>query len=364
MAPDRECGRFAPGQYRAAAGRRRRMPSRNHYGKRRLSQTQAILVLLFVAAVLIGAYLIALRIEESQRNPDPIGDADARHAFDVTYVDNGRTYRQKSSVTSILLLGIDNRDAGRSGVGQRGGGQADFLRLIVIDRAEHKVSQLAIDRDTVAEMAVLGVRGDVAGYRKDNICLAHYYGDGKEKSCELTRDAVSKLLLGARIDFYLSMNMDGIAAFNDAIGGVTVTLEDDFSAADPAWTPGAQVTLSGAQAETFVRSRMSVGDGTNESRMRRQQQYISQAVHVLQERIQEDENFIGHLFDTLSPYLVSGISRAQLVNEAYNARDYSRPAVLTIAGEHRVDDDGFMQFWPDEAQLKETALKLLYSPVI
>ena len=42
---------------------------------------------------------------------------------------------------------------------------------------------------------------------------------------------------------------------------VTVTIEDDFK--DPALKMGEKVTLRGSQAETFVRSRMSVGDGTN-----------------------------------------------------------------------------------------------------
>ncbi len=41
---------------------------------------------------------------------------------------------------------------------------------------------------------------------------------------------------GKNIDFYLAMSLDGISVLNDLAGGVTVTLEDDFSAADPAMT--------------------------------------------------------------------------------------------------------------------------------
>ena len=46
------------------------------------------------------------------------------------------------------------------------------------------------------------------------------------------RDAVSRLLQGENIDFYLAASLD-ISVLNDLAGGVTVTLEDDFSAADP-----------------------------------------------------------------------------------------------------------------------------------
>ncbi|MCR4885718.1 MAG: LCP family protein [Clostridiales bacterium] len=330
---------------------------------RRLSKTQVILILAAAAAILIGVYCFLLQLEQNGRNPEPTGDPNARYASDVTVEYDGRTYRQKRAVTTILLMGIDTHGDERTNVGERGGGQADFLRLLVLDREEKKICQLAIDRDTMAEFTILGVLGDVAGTRVDNISLSHYFGDGKEKSCELTRSAVSKLLLGARIDFYVAMNLDGVPVFNDALGGVTVTLEDDLSSVDPSWTPGTTVTLQGSQAEAFVRARRTVGDGTNESRMRRQQQYVSQAVRLMQDRVQEDENFIGHMFDVLSPYLVAGISRSQLVNEAYNARNYAHVPVISLAGEHRIGEEGFMQFWPDEDKLRETVLDLLFYQV-
>ena len=87
------------------------------------------------------------------------------------------------------------------------------------------------------------------------------------------REAVEGLLLGESIDFYVAMNMDGISELNDLAGGVTVTLEDDFSSIDPAMAKGTTLTLHGDQAETFVRSRMTVGDGTNASRMERQEAF-------------------------------------------------------------------------------------------
>ncbi len=336
---------------------------RRHRHQRRLSKAQAILIPILVLAVLGIAYYIGIRTEEDHRNPDPVGDADAIHAYDVTIDYEGHTYRQRSNVTSILLMGIDKEKTGTTSVGQRGGGQADFLRLIVIDRGNKTVSQLPIDRDTLAEITVLGVTGNVAGIRWDNISISHYFGDGKEKSCELTRDAVSRLLFGTRIDFYLAMNLDGIDTFNDELGGVTVTLEDDFTGIHPEWTKGAKITLKGSDAETFVRSRRSIGDGTNESRMRRQQQYLSEAMKILADKVQEDSDFIGHMFDALSPYLVSGIRRDRLVTEAYNARNYSRPAAYSITGEHRIGEDGYMKFIPDENNLKETIIKLFFQQI-
>lgn len=339
------------------------MPGHHHKGRSRLTPAQAVLVIVLAAAVLGTAWYFGIKTEEGSRNPDPVGDSEARHAYDVTIEYDGHTYRQRSNVTSILLMGIDQEEIGTTSVGQRGGGQADFLRLVVIDRGNKTVSQLAIDRDTMAEITILGITGNVAGTRTDNISISHYFGDGREKSCELTREAVSRLLFGTRIDFYLAMNLKGVETFNDAIGGVTVKLKDDLTVLDPSWTEGAEIRLDGSNAATFVRSRMTVGDGTNVSRMQRQQQYLSEAVKILSDKVQADTNFVGHLFDTMSPYLVSGIRRDRLVSEAYNAKNYSRPAAYSIPGEHIIGERGFMEFWPDEKALKETVLKLFFQQV-
>ena len=135
----------------------------------------------------------------------------------------------------------------------------------MIDSKDKTVRQLKIDRDTMAEVTVLGMLGNPVGTTQMQISLAHGFGDGKEESCGYARDAVSRLMQGENIDFYLAMSLDGISVLNDLAGGVTVTLEDDFSAADPAMTKGATLTLQGDQAEIFVRRRMDIGEGTNEA---------------------------------------------------------------------------------------------------
>ena len=162
------------------------------------------------------------------------------------------------------------------------------------------------------------------------------------------------------MDFYLAMNMDGIAALNDLAGGVTVTLEDDFSALDPAMTKGTTLTLHGEQAEIYVRSRRSVGVGTNEARMARQEQYVARLFALLDARLKTDPDASGALFDRLSAYLTCNMSRGRLVNAVWAAKDYARMEPLRIAGEHRIGGDGFMQFYADEASLYEAVLKLFY----
>ena len=337
------------------------MPTHHTGMHGRISKRRVILAAAAGLAVLVGLFFLFQYLEDTQKKPDPTGDYNTRHQYDETVERNGHTYRKKTNLTTILLLGIDDYGKSETAVINRAGGQADFLRLLIIDEREKKISQLAIDRDTMTPITILGVLGGRAGTRTEQISLSHAFGNGKEQSCELTREAVENLLLGIRIDYYIAMNLDFVAQLNDALGGVTVTIEDDFK--DPALKMGEKVTLRGSQAETFVRSRMSVGDGTNVSRMRRQQQYIESAAQVFSNKLHQDENFVGALYDELTPYMVKNISKGRLVLEAYDAKDYARPAVYQLAGEHKTGDDGFTEFHADEKKLEETVLQLFYDPL-
>lgn len=309
-------------------------------------------------ALLIGLYLGGEWLEDRNKKPETSGDYTMRYAYSGLLEYEGTTYRRRSNITTVLLMGID-KAAGSISRGYRNGGQADFIRLLVLDAGAKKLTQIQIDRDTMTPITVLGVLGDKAGMRTAQICLAHGFGDGKKQSCELAVEAVSNLLCGIPIDFYMSMNLDGISTINDLLGGVEVTLEDDFTALDPVMTQGTTLTLMGDQAEYYVRSRASIGVGTNEARMVRQEQYISKATEMLSERISDDQEFIGMVYDELSPYLVTDINRGRLINIAWAAKDYERASIIKPEGYHEVAD-GFMQFHADEAALQRVIVELFY----
>ena len=151
----------------------------------------------------------------------------------------------------------------------------------------------------------------------------------------------------------MALDMGGITALNDALGGVTVTLEDDFSALDPEMRKGATITLRGRQAEYFVRGRMNVGDGTNASRMRRQQAFIRGAEEMIRQGMKEDMNYIGKLYDALDGHVQTDIERGWLINRAYACRDYQIPDVKTLAGSRAIGEDGFVEFHADADALSD-----------
>lgn len=328
--------------------------------KRARLRKRDILVIISVALlVFVGLYFGAQWLEDRNAKPEPRGDYQLRYEDEQVTV-KGVKYRQKKNLTTLLFMGIDRASDDEQGVGNRNGGQADFLRLIVIDQADKTISQIQIDRDTMTPITVLSVLGNRSGTRTLQICLSHGYGDGKEQSCQFTVDAVANMLFNVPINGYIAMNLDGINVLNDALGGVTVTLEDDFSHIDPAMTKGKTLTLMGEQAEIFVRSRMSMEVGTNEARMIRQQQYLSQMMDLLHEKVTADSEFVGKLFDDLSPYLITNVSRAQMINDAWISRNYERKPLYVPEGTHAIGADGYLEFHVDEDALEQLVLELFY----
>ncbi|MGN0779384.1 MAG: LCP family protein [Aristaeellaceae bacterium] len=317
--------------------------------------------LLILLILLIGGYQAGRWLETRNNQPEARGDYQQRLSYEPAIEVDGVRYRQRKDVKAILLMGIDQASDSQP-IGYRNGGQADFLELIVFNDTDKTMTRLQIDRDTMTPVTVLGVLGKRSGVRTLQICLSHGFGDGGIQSCELTVEAVSNLLMGAPIADYIAVSMDGISVLNDAVGGVTVTLEDDFSHLDPAMTPGTTLTLQGEQAELFVRSRMSVGVGTNEARMVRQQVYMSALAQLLGEKIKEDKAFVGTLYDALEPYMVTSLSRGLMINTAWAAKDYTT-TVMKLEGVHQIGTDGFMEFLPDESMIQTTVLELFYQKI-
>ena len=88
--------------------------------------------------------------------------------------------------------------------------------------------------------------------------------------------------------------------------------------------------------ELYVRSRRSIGVGTNEARMARQEEYLSRLFALLDARQKEDREFVGTVYDALDAYLVTDLSRGQMINEAWSASGYERTALIRPEGVHQV----------------------------
>ena len=78
------------------------------------------------------------------------------------------------------------------------------------------------------------------------------------------------------------------------------------------------------------------------------------------EGMNQDLDFVGTLFDSLSTYMTTDINRGWLINKAYDSRAYQRLDARIIAGSHRTGEDGFTEFWVDEDALNNLLTSIYF----
>jgi LCP family protein required for cell wall assembly len=192
------------------------------------------------------------------------------------------------------------------------------------------------------------------------LCLAQSYAPIRGYGGTNTVKSVEKLLHGIKIDHYVTLDIDAVPVMNDTVGGVEVTLHDDFSMYDPEMAAGETIRLEGKQAEFFVRGRMTVADGTNQSRMTRQEEYITSFIAQFREVSKEDPNKLAEILDKISEYMETDASRDTLIYDASAYEDYSWQAMKNLEGTHTVDEHRFAEFWVEPAALKDLVLDIWF----
>ena len=277
-----------------------------------------------------------------------------------TLVREDVSYFPRQDITVVLVMGIDQYGPVSDSEAYNNRGAADMVMLLVFDEKNEVCNVLHLNRDTMLEMPVLGIGGREAGTYYGQLALSHTYGSGLEDSCENTRNTVSNFLYGITIDHYVAMNMDAISILNDAVGGVTVHVTEDFSQVDPSIGKGT-VTLKGEQAIHFVRTRKDVGDQLNLSRIDRQQDYIDGFVDAFRTKQEQEAEFIARAYEEVSPYLVTDCSVNAVSGMIDRYGDYAIGEVVSPEGRNVIGEEYF-EFYVDEEKLDDLILRLFYAP--
>ena len=185
-------------------------------------------------------------------------------------------------------------------------------------------------------------------------------GFDQQVRAENTVDAVSHLLGDQTIDGYAMVNMGAIQVVNDMVGGVTVTIEDDFSDVDPSMKKGETVTLMGEQAEKYVRSRKEISDGSNQNRMSRQSTYEEAFKPAFRNKCAENSKFPLEVYHAMEDYMTTNISAKKFCRLAILMSDENQDEKVAISGTYGLDEDGWQTFTPDADSLQEAILELFY----
>ncbi|MFF9074969.1 LCP family protein [Streptomyces sp. NPDC014872] len=241
-----------------ATGRRRKKPSRRR-------RTAVIAAWTLVGAVALGGGGLALAYFDLNGNLKAVDINAALGKDRPDNVDNGSQ--------DILVLGSDSRSGANAAYGtDEGTARSDTAMVLHIDKGHRTASVVSIPRDTLVTRpdCVGDTTGQlVAGEQRAMFNTAYEVGG---PACAVkTVEAMS----GIRMDHYLEVDFTGFKKLIDELGGVKITtttaIHDPKSHLD--LPPGTHV-LNGEQSLGLVRTRKSVGDGSDLGRIQLQQAFI------------------------------------------------------------------------------------------
>lgn len=320
-----------------------------------------LIILLIAIAVVIAGFVIVELVTNAKAKPKyeqvRVDELDALDYLEY----NGNIYEQNPNLQFILCVGLDSY-SNNTQDSYKNDELADCIVLLALDKNNKTVLPIQINRDTMTNFHVLGIGGRITNDTFGQIALSHTYGSGDIDSLVNVKDAVSELMCGVKIDYYMSLTMDAVGMINDKAGGVTVLVEDDFSGVDDTLIQGQEVTLFGDHALTFVRSRSGLNDSTNLNRLNRQKVYLRALYDTCKKKVETDQDFVSNSLNSITEYIIANTNIYGLSDIGNTLLDYKLLDAVQLKGEAKKGDT-YMEFYPDETSLKEFCINTFYKEV-
>ncbi|MGW2731456.1 LCP family protein [Streptomyces sp. NPDC001494] len=245
------------GQTPASGGRRRPQRGRRRWGRIVLLS----LLVLVLAAGGIGYWLYS-DLDNNIKGVDidkAIGD--------------DRPEKLPTSGQNILILGSDSRAGANAavGAGNVSGARSDTALVMHIPEGRTRAVAVSIPRDTLVTRPECTKSDGSTVASANRVMFNSIYSQVGPACVVKTVEQIS----GVRMDHYVEVDFAGFKGLVDAIGGVTVTVDQDIhdSSSGLNLTAGTH-RLDGTQALQFVRTRHGIGDGSDLGRIGLQQQFM------------------------------------------------------------------------------------------
>jgi LCP family protein required for cell wall assembly len=236
-------------------------------------------------------------------------------------------------------------------------GQSDCIILLTLDKSKKEARILQIPRDTMTEVDVYNVGGYLFTTLQAQIATQYAYHIGGASSCMATKKTVSELLYDLPIDGYLAMDYTNIATVNDAIGGVEITVPQDYTMINPAFTEGTTLRLMGEQAHDYVRWRDINQSFSLYDRMDRQVQYILAMLDALQVYVKENKNDYTGLYSIVEENMVTNLSEEQI--EKLLGYQLDAENIEILPGEAKKGEI-YEEFYVNEEKLQKMLIEMFY----
>jgi len=193
---------------------------------------------------------------------------------------------------NILVMGSDSRNGQVVDDGTEGM-RSDTAMIVHLSEDRSRMDVVSIPRDTMVQIPSCklpdGSESDPSSYAIFNSAFStgadnSSNPDDVKFAAACTIKTVEKLT-NIRIDEYMVVDFTGFEKIVDSLGGVPMYVEEDVDddRADLHLTKGCN-TLNGAQALGYARARYSLGDGSDMSRIGRQQQLVAAIMRTAQSK--------------------------------------------------------------------------------
>ncbi len=179
-------------------------------------------------------------------------------------------------------------------------------------------------------------------------------------------------ILGVPVEKYFTLDLNGIAPLNDALGGVTLESQFDFKHGYGLDIHvGDEIKLTGDLAEMYVRARDDDNVNASIGRTQRQIQYVKEYAKRLIPAVKEDFGTISKLYNTAQQYSQTNISLENITYIASTllSKNVSEFETHTLAGTMKPapvimkEEDIYAQYILDEDKKTELVLDIFYDEV-
>ena len=312
---------------------------------------------LLIILLLLVFILVALVIKEVLKEPEAEWD-DTQSQVDINQITyEGKQYSYNTNLINILFLGVDNTDMLTEDNLPGEAGQSDCIMILTLDKEKKEGRIIQIPRDTMTEVDLYDTSGNYSTTVTEQIATQYAYSIGGKSSCFATKKTVSELLYDLPIDGYLAMEYSSIAIVNDAIGGVEITVPEDYTMIEPAFEKGATLKLTGEQAHDYVRWRDTNASFSNNDRMERQVQYIPALINTIRDYVGEDGDYYKKLYSLVEKYMLTDLNEEEI--NALAEYELITSDIQYLPGEGKKGEK-YEEFYVDEKKLQKMLIETFY----
>lgn len=234
---------------------------------------------------------------------------------------------------SILLMGVDQEDNGT--------GRSDSLMLFTLNPQKKSMKITSIPRDSYTEIVGKG--------KKDKINHAYAFG-GIDMSVKTVEN-----FLNVPVDHYIEVNMAGFKDIVDAVGGVDVNNDLEFTSRGSHFAKG-NIHLNGETALKYTRMRYEDPRGDFGRQMRQRQ--VIQAVIKKGASVSSLASY-GDVLKAIEKNVKTSLTQDQMFDIQKNYKDcMENSEEIQIPGDGHKAADGIWYYYVPDAAKQDITNKL------